>query len=172
MDVVLLAIATHSSADTACLQDGTAPPASSGSGSSSIDGGAPLPLAAVPLPLASTPPDNSHNGIHLHSEAGAAEHVVLTAPVLEQAALAPAGNEQQAVRAPAGSKQQAAAQRKAPAVAPIVLVARPLPRVLLLHCGGTMGMDAAASYVQDVEGHMVLKQARWGGVGWGWAGHD
>ncbi|PSC69818.1 L-asparaginase 1 [Micractinium conductrix] len=143
-------------------QDGTAPPASSGSGSSSIDGGAPLPLAAVPLPLASTPPDNSHNGIHLHSEAGAAEHVVLTAPVLEQAALAPAGNEQQAVRAPAGSKQQAAAQRKAPAVAPIVLVARPLPRVLLLHCGGTMGMDAAASYVQDVEGHMVLKQGTGG----------
>ncbi len=40
----------------------------------------------------------------------------------------------------------------------MILVARPLPRVLLVHCGGTMGMDAQASFEQDVEGHMVLKQ--------------
>lgn len=40
---------------------------------------------------------------------------------------------------------------------PTVLIARPLPRVLLIHCGGTLGMDAQASYTQDVEGHTVLR---------------
>ena len=46
---------------------------------------------------------------------------------------------------------------------PMVLIARPLPRVLLLHCGGTLGMDAQASYEQDVrDGHMVLKQGTGG----------
>lgn len=66
------------------------------------------------------------------------------------------------------SQQQGHQQRQQPAPgakrhgktgpAPLILVARPLPRVLLVHCGGTMGMDAQASFVQDVEGHMVLKQ--------------
>lgn len=39
----------------------------------------------------------------------------------------------------------------------MVLIARPLPRVLLIHCGGTLGMDATESYELDLEGHMVLK---------------
>lgn len=44
---------------------------------------------------------------------------------------------------------------------PMVLIARPLPRVLLLHTGGTLGMDASESYEQSLDGHMVLKQASW-----------
>ena len=58
---------------------------------------------------------------------------------------------------------------------PMVLIARPLPRVLLLHTGGTLGMDASESYEQSLDGHMVLKQASWaapacllaGAGGWG-----
>ena len=38
-----------------------------------------------------------------------------------------------------------------------MLVARPLPRVLLLHTGGTLGMDAGTSYEVDMEGPFVLK---------------
>lgn len=44
----------------------------------------------------------------------------------------------------------------------MVLIARPLPRVLLLHTGGTLGMDASESYEQSLDGHMVLKQGTGG----------
>jgi hypothetical protein len=43
---------------------------------------------------------------------------------------------------------QKATTGQRPAQAPVVLVARPLPRVLLLHCGGTMGMDPKESFEQ------------------------
>lgn len=36
------------------------------------------------------------------------------------------------------------------APAPLVLVRRPLPSVLILHTGGTLGMDAGKSFEQDV----------------------
>lgn len=42
------------------------------------------------------------------------------------------------------------------------MVVQPLPRVLLLHTGGTLGMDPDASYDMDGEGHMVLKPATGG----------
>lgn len=45
---------------------------------------------------------------------------------------------------------------------PHILVAKPLPRVLLLHCGGTLGMDAGASYQEDPEGHLVLREGTGG----------
>jgi L-asparaginase len=40
---------------------------------------------------------------------------------------------------------------------PLVIVARPLPRVLLLHTGGTLGMDASASYQTGHEGQPTLR---------------
>lgn len=43
-----------------------------------------------------------------------------------------------------------------PAASPIVLIAKPLARVLLLHTGGTLGMDSHASYEEDAEGHAHL----------------
>ncbi|KAL4858677.1 L-asparaginase 1 [Chlorella vulgaris] len=59
-------------------------------------------------------------------------------------------------------KQHVAQQQSPAAQAPVVLIARPLPRVLLLHCGGTMGMDAGESFEQDLDGHQVLKRASGG----------
>lgn len=50
----------------------------------------------------------------------------------------------------------------ATAAAPIVLIAKPLPRVLLLHCGGTLGMDPGESYTEDLEGHVVLREGTGG----------
>lgn len=50
--------------------------------------------------------------------------------------------------------QPSALQRS---VAKPVLVARPLPKVLLLHTGGTLGMDAEKSFEMDVDGHRILK---------------
>lgn len=38
-----------------------------------------------------------------------------------------------------------------------VLQARPLPRVLLIHTGGTLGMDPDRSFETDTEGHRILK---------------
>ena len=41
---------------------------------------------------------------------------------------------------------------------PLLLVSRPLPAVLCLHTGGTLGMDPEASYEPDaVDGHVHLK---------------
>ncbi|EIE25265.1 Asparaginase/glutaminase [Coccomyxa subellipsoidea C-169] len=41
---------------------------------------------------------------------------------------------------------------------PLLMVSRPLPRVLCLHTGGTLGMDAEQSYEPDgVDGHVHLK---------------
>ncbi|CAL8461743.1 g1274 [Coccomyxa elongata] len=41
---------------------------------------------------------------------------------------------------------------------PLLMVSRPLPRVLCLHTGGTLGMDAEQSYEPDaVDGHVQLK---------------
>ena len=65
------------------------------------------------------------------------------------------GVEKELAAAPAGrNSSNGAGQwrssngRKPPqdAAAPLVLIARPLPRVLLLHTGGTLGMDAGQSY--------------------------
>ncbi|KAL6777071.1 hypothetical protein ACKKBF_B20105 [Auxenochlorella protothecoides x Auxenochlorella symbiontica] len=54
-----------------------------------------------------------------------------------------------APRAPSSARAQTS-------LGPIVLVAKPLARVLLLHTGGTLGMDSHASYEEDVDGHHVL----------------
>lgn len=35
---------------------------------------------------------------------------------------------------------------------PILMITKPLPRVLIIHCGGTLGMDPEASYETDNEG--------------------
>lgn len=52
---------------------------------------------------------------------------------------------------------------KLPASAgPILVVTKPLPRVLLIHTGGTLGMDPAASFEPDEDGHMVLKEGTGG----------
>mmetsp|Transcript_8954 Transcript_8954/g.29448 ORF Transcript_8954/g.29448 Transcript_8954/m.29448 type:complete len:460 (+) Transcript_8954:44-1423(+) len=40
---------------------------------------------------------------------------------------------------------------------PLIMVSRPLPRVLILHTGGTLGMDPQASF-QDDEGEVTLVQ--------------
>lgn len=42
------------------------------------------------------------------------------------------------------------------------MVSRPLPRVLILHTGGTLGMDVAASYVDTGGAHPELKQGTGG----------
>lgn len=111
-----------------------------------------MPLPVGPAPIVPLPPDNSGNGFQLTIDDDAA--------VLEQVVLPP-----QSQRRAAAKQQQAAPQRLGQAAgregqreqAPVVLIARPLPRVLLIHCGGTLGMDAAASYELDLEGHMMLK---------------
>lgn len=38
------------------------------------------------------------------------------------------------------------------------MVPRPLPSVLIIHTGGTLGMDPAASYEPDVDGREKLKR--------------
>lgn len=43
-----------------------------------------------------------------------------------------------------------------------IVVARALPRVLLIHTGGTLGMDPVQSYEQDAEGHSVLRSGTGG----------
>ena len=45
---------------------------------------------------------------------------------------------------------------------PLLVVSKPLPRVLLIHTGGTLGMDPAASFEPDEDGHMVLKEGTGG----------
>lgn len=57
--------------------------------------------------------------------------------------------------------QHSAAPRTAktkakPAEAPMVLVARSLPRVLLLHTGGTLGMQPEQSFENSADGHLHL----------------
>lgn len=97
------------------------------------------------MPVVACPPDNSSNGIKLSPdglgppEAGSEAQRL---PVTQ------AGHPK-----PAGQPAAAASQQQAP----VVLIARPLPRVLLVHCGGTLGMDAAASFELDLEGHTQLK---------------
>ena len=41
---------------------------------------------------------------------------------------------------------------------PIIMVPRPLPSVLIVHTGGTLGMDPVASYEPDVDGRERLKK--------------
>lgn len=41
--------------------------------------------------------------------------------------------------------------------APVVMVPKPIPRVLLIHTGGTLGMDAEKSFETDPSGHMQVK---------------
>ncbi|KAL3140699.1 hypothetical protein ABBQ32_005255 [Trebouxia sp. C0010 RCD-2024] len=50
--------------------------------------------------------------------------------------------------------------RKLPAASngPLIMVPRPLPSVLIIHTGGTLGMDPAASYEPDVDGREKLKR--------------
>jgi L-asparaginase len=43
------------------------------------------------------------------------------------------------------------------AAGPLQTVTRALPRVLVLHTGGTLGMDPDASYAHDSDGHVTLK---------------
>ena len=57
---------------------------------------------------------------------------------------------------PKGSTALARSAAPASSPAPVVLVAKPLPRVLLLHTGGTLGMDTRASYEEDVGGQTQL----------------
>lgn len=45
---------------------------------------------------------------------------------------------------------------------PTVMIARPMPRVLLLHTGGTLGMDAGESFQTDEHGHVHLKHGTGG----------
>ena len=49
-----------------------------------------------------------------------------------------------------------------PSLGPTIVVARALPRVLLIHTGGTLGMDAGQSYQQDPDGHHSLKEGTGG----------
>ena len=90
----------------------------------------PLEPTGVPVVSAPTPNNSQRNGVKLMQEDG--RH-------LAAQQLAPA----------------AAPPRRQQSQAPLILVARPLPRVLLLHCGGTMGMDARESFEQDPEVGLV-----------------
>jgi L-asparaginase len=51
---------------------------------------------------------------------------------------------------------------RAPADSPTIVV-RHLPRVLLIHTGGTLGMQAEESYTLDSQGHLALREGT-GGV--------
>jgi L-asparaginase len=42
------------------------------------------------------------------------------------------------------------------------MLVRPMPRVLVLHTGGTLGMDASSSFDMDAEGHVRLKEGTGG----------
>ena len=41
---------------------------------------------------------------------------------------------------------------------PLIMVPRPLPSVLIIHTGGTLGMDPVASYEPGVDGREKLKR--------------
>lgn len=45
---------------------------------------------------------------------------------------------------------------------PLLYVTKPLPRVLLLHTGGTLGMDPEESYESSAEGDVKLKSGTGG----------
>ncbi|CAG9467813.1 unnamed protein product [Pedinophyceae sp. YPF-701] len=45
---------------------------------------------------------------------------------------------------------------------PIIMITRPLPRVLLVHTGGTLGMDPTASFETDGEGHVHVRRGTGG----------
>ncbi|CAL5222569.1 g4953 [Coccomyxa viridis] len=46
---------------------------------------------------------------------------------------------------------------------PVMMVSKPLPRCLLIHTGGTLGMDPSASYEPDaLDGHIHLKRGTGG----------
>ena len=42
------------------------------------------------------------------------------------------------------------------------MIMKPMPRVLLLHTGGTLGMDPDSSFDTDPDGHMRLKEGTGG----------
>lgn len=55
------------------------------------------------------------------------------------------------------------------AVGPIIMVPRALPSVLIVHTGGTLGMDPGASYEADVEGQRLKRGGNYKGtLGPGW----
>ena len=47
---------------------------------------------------------------------------------------------------------------------PLVMVPRPLPRVLIVHTGGTLGMDPVASYESDLTGQQLKKGGAYKGT--------
>ncbi|KAL3147958.1 hypothetical protein ABBQ38_014253 [Trebouxia sp. C0009 RCD-2024] len=59
-----------------------------------------------------------------------------------------------------GQKVGEQKKRKLPAAShgPLIMVPRPLPSVLIIHTGGTLGMDPVASYEPDVDGREKLKR--------------
>jgi hypothetical protein len=73
-----------------------------------------------------------------------------------------------------GSKSQPRKLRRKPIVkessepleSPLIMVTKPLPRVLMLHTGGTLGMDPAASYEAGEKGVSLRR-----GTGGVYAGH-
>lgn len=79
----------------------------------------------------------------------------LAAPGPGSALVTAATLQQQQQQAPGGTSVHAAG--------PILMVTRPLPRVLLLHTGGTLGMDPHASYEAGDESGLHLKEGT-GGV--------
>lgn len=117
----------------------------------------PPPAPAASLPVAPAPvvlPPPSSNGWPLSLDDGeevtAGEVAPPPPPPQQQRQAAAAAKQQQ------GTQQQQGQREKAQTV----LIARPLPRVLLVHCGGTLGMDATESFELDLEGHTVLKPVR------------
>ena len=56
-------------------------------------------------------------------------------------------------------------QEKTTISGPTLYVTRPLPKVLLIHTGGTLGMDPETSFEQTCEGELVLKPGTGGSYG-------
>ncbi|DBA87625.1 TPA: hypothetical protein ACH3X1_004640 [Trebouxia sp. C0004] len=54
-------------------------------------------------------------------------------------------------------RDQKKRELQAAANGPIIMVPKPLPSVLIIHTGGTLGMDPIASYEPDVDGKERLK---------------
>lgn len=57
----------------------------------------------------------------------------------------------------AGTLARAPSNRFVPEEAPVIMVPKPLPRVLLVHTGGTLGMDAESSFTKDDTGHVHVR---------------
>ncbi|KAK9810997.1 hypothetical protein WJX73_004737 [Symbiochloris irregularis] len=57
---------------------------------------------------------------------------------------------------------EAVGPTQGPTQGPLIVVSKPLPRVLLVHTGGTLGMDPSASFAPDADGQNVLKKGTGG----------